>query len=274
MAAGARAFLFYPQDFARDVHVVPMTLAERGAYLMLLCAQWEEGSVPADTQQLARILQVSHRAFLKLWPALAPCFQMRDGRLVQKRLDREREKAISATERASARGAAGAERRWHKHPPDDGPSNGTSNSGSSEASNGASNAQAMLKQCNKIRSDQKDPDQQQQSSSISRARGLKPSAAAAALPIFLHPWQEQELVGRLGAHADAFGLDEFLAALAEKAYAQALTFPSKESRWAWIQTEFAAEISRRGLPVAGAESSVTDLAAAAEAILRKRGAFA
>jgi len=88
------AFQFYPKDFMTDSNVVAMTLAERGAYITLLCLCWMDGSVPVDHGALGRLCGVSVAAFGKLWPALAPCFAVVDGRLVQPRIERERQKQV------------------------------------------------------------------------------------------------------------------------------------------------------------------------------------
>ena len=159
----------------------------------------------------------------------------------------------------------------------------TSTNGSRELRAKFAGSYANPIQSDPIRSDP-DLDQQQRTEDPSRGREAAPLPPNGdrrthpdrrqAAPIFLHPWQEHELVDRLGAHAETFNLDLFLADLAERAYAQALTFPTREARWAWVQAQFAAEIATRGLPVAGAASGkVAGLAAAAEAILRKQGSF-
>src|SRR5436190_23760393 len=88
----APAFQFYPKDFLTDSHVVAMTLAERGAYITLLCLCWMERSLPTDLDALARLCRVSRTAFTRLWPALEPCFTVINGRLIQGRIERERHK--------------------------------------------------------------------------------------------------------------------------------------------------------------------------------------
>ncbi len=89
----APAFQFYPKDFLTDGHVMPMTLAERGAYITLLCLCWLDGGVPSDMSALARRCHVSTAAFTKLWPALEPCFVPAYGEmLIQPRIERERKK--------------------------------------------------------------------------------------------------------------------------------------------------------------------------------------
>lgn len=92
-AEKAPAFQFYPKDFMTDGHVMAMTLAERGAYITLICLCWMEGSVPAEMAALARRCKVSTAVFVKLWPALEPCFVPSYGEmLIQPRIERERQK--------------------------------------------------------------------------------------------------------------------------------------------------------------------------------------
>lgn len=91
-AEKAPAFQFYPKDFMTDGNVVRMTLQERGAYITLLCLCWTDLSLPADMGSLARSCGVSTTAFTRLWPALAPCFTVTEGRLMQPRIERERQK--------------------------------------------------------------------------------------------------------------------------------------------------------------------------------------
>ncbi len=86
------AFQFYPKDFLTDSHVIAMRLQERGAYITLLCLCWLDGSIPADEAALARLCNVPLVAFRKIWPALAPCFAAAEERLIQPRIERERQK--------------------------------------------------------------------------------------------------------------------------------------------------------------------------------------
>ena len=107
------AFQFYPRDFLGDANVAVMTLQERGAYITLLCHCWTEGSLPADNAKLARLCGVSPPAMKKLWDALGPCFRtdtVSPGRLVQPRLEREREKQADFRRRQSD----AATKRWHR----------------------------------------------------------------------------------------------------------------------------------------------------------------
>lgn len=49
-------FPFYARDWLTDVQVMAMPMECQGAYLRLLCLQWENGSVPEQARDLAAIL--------------------------------------------------------------------------------------------------------------------------------------------------------------------------------------------------------------------------
>lgn len=110
-AEKAPAFQFYPKDFLTDGRVAGMTLQEVGAYIRLLCLCWQESSLPNDTKRLATMVGATHMAFLKVWPAIAECFHEQDGRLVQRRLDRERVKQAAYRQLQSRAGKASAAKR-------------------------------------------------------------------------------------------------------------------------------------------------------------------
>ena len=101
------AFQFYPKDFLSDAHVMAMSLTELGAYWKLTCICWNEGSLPADTKSLARLLGVPAGHASKLWPALAPCFKVKDERLTHPRLEVERRKQADYREKQAFNGRKG-----------------------------------------------------------------------------------------------------------------------------------------------------------------------
>lgn len=81
-------------DFHQDSRVSLMSHAALGMYFRLLCISWNEGPLPADHATLARMTHTSPQGFRKLWPEIAPLFTpTSDGRLMQKRLERERAEA-------------------------------------------------------------------------------------------------------------------------------------------------------------------------------------
>ncbi len=118
MAEKSPAFQFYPRDFLASAKVSLMDNAETGVYTRLLCFCWIDGSIPADLGDLARMLPRTTLAQLKrMWPRIGPCFEVNVAdptRLVQSRLDAEREKQAGFREKKSRAGSNGAEKRWQK----------------------------------------------------------------------------------------------------------------------------------------------------------------
>lgn len=104
----APAFQFYPKDFLTDGRVQTMSLAERGAYITLLCICWLEQSLPDDEVRLARIVGLPLASFRKLWPAVRQCFTLTGDAFIHKRLDMEREKQDAFRRRQSDKGRLSA----------------------------------------------------------------------------------------------------------------------------------------------------------------------
>lgn len=111
MASASPAFQFYPKDFLTDVKQIAMSLAEVGAYWRLCCHCWLEGSLPTEPKKLARLCGATSRQLNEMWPAIGQCFVERDGVLVHKRLEREREKQETYRRRQSDKGKASAKMR-------------------------------------------------------------------------------------------------------------------------------------------------------------------
>lgn len=105
------AFQFYPKDFLTDGKVAAMSLEECGAYIRLLCLCWQERSLPVDLTKLARMVGVTPRAFRRVWPAIGACFTKQGGRLIHRRLDKERAKQAEFRRRQSDAGKASAAAR-------------------------------------------------------------------------------------------------------------------------------------------------------------------
>lgn len=103
------AFQFYPRDWDTDIHVIPMTYEEEGVYWALCRLTWLHGSLPADLNELRRLLkgQPSMRQMTRWWDRIGRCFQERDGRLYQPRLEREREKQAAFSDRQRENGRKG-----------------------------------------------------------------------------------------------------------------------------------------------------------------------
>jgi uncharacterized protein YdaU (DUF1376 family) len=123
------AFQMYPQDFLADANTIVMTTEEVGAYFLLLCVCWIEGSLigpdanalrtqsdrnadhPEWLRELAKITRMSAADFAVAWERrLSRCFVLGDdGRWRHRRLDAEREKQQAF----SAKAAEAANARWH-----------------------------------------------------------------------------------------------------------------------------------------------------------------
>lgn len=92
-------FAFYPYEFLSDERVIAMTIEQVGAYLLLICSQWVNGSIPSDIPTLARMLKRTTAEMEILWRGVGCCFTEHPelpGRLYQKRVEVERENAITA----------------------------------------------------------------------------------------------------------------------------------------------------------------------------------
>lgn len=114
------AFLFWARDWLTDEHVVLMSPAAKGVYVDLLCHCWLEGSLPACSEHLARIARADAAAFAALWVELAPRFSehpTQAGRLVNRRMVEEREKADDRRKARSDKASAAAAARWCRSDP-------------------------------------------------------------------------------------------------------------------------------------------------------------
>jgi uncharacterized protein YdaU (DUF1376 family) len=88
------------------------TLEERGAYFMLLGAQWETGPLPSDPSRLAAIVGVPTSTFKTLWKTLGKKFKATDVGLVNGRLEEHRTRSLELID-SRRRGAAKTnEQRW------------------------------------------------------------------------------------------------------------------------------------------------------------------
>jgi uncharacterized protein YdaU (DUF1376 family) len=108
----APAFQFYPRDFLSSTKVQRMSLTEMGIYIKLLSLCWLDGSLPADTRTLARILNIKPTQLSRIWPnVLAECFTVKGDRLHNERLDAERKKQAEYRRRQSDNGKQGGRPR-------------------------------------------------------------------------------------------------------------------------------------------------------------------
>jgi len=112
----APAFQFYPSDFLSDENVMLMSNQEVGCYIKLLCFCWKQGSIPDDIDKIAKLCGEDSSAMAQLWESLRLCFStsITEGRLTNKRLEKERKKQANFRLERSESGKKGAAKRWKK----------------------------------------------------------------------------------------------------------------------------------------------------------------
>lgn len=97
----------YVADYLGDTQ--HLTTEQHGAYLLILMAMWRAGGqLPAEPTRLARIARVTPARWKKIAGDVLAFFEVRDGKLTQKRLRREIEKASDISRKRSSAGARGA----------------------------------------------------------------------------------------------------------------------------------------------------------------------
>ena len=130
------AFQFYPRDFLADRNVMAMSLAEKGAYIILLCHCWLDGYIPKDPEQLRRIVGFNGRRCWNSIKTLCSCFiEDNDGHLIHPRIERERQKQASFRARGKKGGQASAKLRASKLQASVNPSSSSSSSSSISSTN-------------------------------------------------------------------------------------------------------------------------------------------
>ncbi len=110
MAAGkSPAFQFYPSDWLAGT--MTMSCAERGAYINLLSACWNDGSLPIETDALRRISGAEMSEWEAIKGAALAHFRVKDGRYINGRLEKERAKQRDWSKKSREGGRASAAAR-------------------------------------------------------------------------------------------------------------------------------------------------------------------
>jgi uncharacterized protein YdaU (DUF1376 family) len=121
MAETPPAFLFYVDDFAAGT--ADMAPNSIGIYVRCLCHQWGKGFVPNDKAKVARLSGATIAEVETAWPELVEKFvEIEPGKLINERLESERQKLLAKRESRSEAGKRGAAARWG-----DGNANGEAN---------------------------------------------------------------------------------------------------------------------------------------------------
>lgn len=84
------------RDWRSNRRVQRMSPEARGLYRELLDEFWAEGSLSEDMAQLADAANCPVEMMVRFWPEIGPCFEERDGRLYNRKMDEQR----TATDRA------------------------------------------------------------------------------------------------------------------------------------------------------------------------------
>lgn len=101
------AFQLYVQDFL--VGCMQMTGKEIGAYILLLCFQWDKNGLENDPEDLKGIGKCDQETINKIIKKFKTCA---DGKLRNRRLEKIRAEQIANREQKSKAGIAGNEKRW------------------------------------------------------------------------------------------------------------------------------------------------------------------
>lgn len=111
-------FPFWVDDFLADDNVGAMNTEEIGAYLLLLLRAWKQtpvASIPNDDDTLCRWCKLSAKKWERVRINILVCWELRDdGRLYQKRMEREFTILLERAEKASENGKKGNKIRWDR----------------------------------------------------------------------------------------------------------------------------------------------------------------
>lgn len=107
------AFQFYPKDFLMDDKVAVMNLDQIGAYVLLLCYQWQNDGIPIAELELKQMCK-NPENWDEIWGKVGRCFYENKGKLFNKRLQIEKKKQKEWKKMKKEAGKKGAEIRWSK----------------------------------------------------------------------------------------------------------------------------------------------------------------
>ena len=105
-------YKWFPKDFASDSNVIAMTNMQELIFRRLLDRSWEIGSLPGSAHDLAKLARVPRRTLEKAWVfPLTDCWAPDgEGRLINQRLEDEREDVMLKSTKARSSSLA----RWEK----------------------------------------------------------------------------------------------------------------------------------------------------------------
>ncbi len=108
MASPLPYMQFYVKEWLSSSSVTRMPLEAQGAYIRLLCYQWEEGSIPEAKEEVRLMLAASSKQIDAIWNHLCRVFPVSgDGERRNPRCERDREEAFALMERNRENGRRG-----------------------------------------------------------------------------------------------------------------------------------------------------------------------
>jgi uncharacterized protein YdaU (DUF1376 family) len=103
-------------DLLMDPRWIGMTCAARGAYIQLLAHQWRQGYLPDDLKLLQKISGTNNREWKRIWSEIGERFDgLGSGKLINRRCEKDRNRAMSRKLSLSERGRKGAEVKHSGH---------------------------------------------------------------------------------------------------------------------------------------------------------------
>lgn len=236
--AKSPSFQFYANDFTSGT--VDLSTEDVGAYIRLLCYQWEKGAIPADMTAQGRIAGLTTLRMRGTWGRIKRHFSdAPDGGFVNRRLERVRQGMLAYRKKQSDKGKASAANRKPTEPQ---PSLNHSSIPVGPRLQPEGNSSSSSSVFN-LRSSEK------RTAAVPNARSGHPVYTSDRFAVF--EWQFDELSKMLGGHFEAFDISAFFDALTQQSRTDGLVIPKAEA-WAWLQAEVLAEAKRRGLPMASA----------------------
>ena len=109
----APAFQFYPKDWLTDPDVVCMSMAQKGAYITLICYCWREDKLPNNEDYIRKLLGNIPK-WKTLWNGIKHKFEIQGDYLLHPRLEKEKIKQEEYRNKKSIAGKKGMEKRWNK----------------------------------------------------------------------------------------------------------------------------------------------------------------
>lgn len=232
-----------------------MSFAQRGMYLEMLLEQWEHYSLPDDPAAVAEIIGGLVEEWTAAWPTLRRKFVdrralPRDGacdpalkRIVNLKLESIRGSLRRFKKVASVGGKKRASSAKRGKDGTYSPAGHPAGNPAGSPAGHPAGAQTSIQPVSSTPTASPSPTPIA-SASPSAKQGGTPPLALGLRRFKVWRWMLDDLIGRLGSHADDFDIEGWLMNLDRHDSGVLIGDP-----WLWLQGEFSAEVQRRGLPI-------------------------